>query len=180
MRRTTQGPKERAGLREPRRWELVGVFVGVGWEGCSTAGEVDASEFGDEEGEADADGGEEGALVLLGGEHEDGEDKLGGEEHFDDCYMLVWKAHPFALKHVHNPRAMEVCPLSVVLTAMGPGKSAATTPAAAMPASISAMKTRPARDQVIAPTSASPRVTAGLKSPVDIPNQHKSTHQPYV
>ena len=53
----------------------------------------------------------------------------------------------------------------VVLTAIGPGNNAATTPAAHMPASISAMKTRPARAQVIAPIMASPRVTAGLNNP---------------
>ena len=55
-----------------------------------TSGEEDAGELGDEESEADADGSEEGALVLLGGEHEDGEDELGRKEHFNDCEISVW------------------------------------------------------------------------------------------
>ena len=44
----------------------------------AAAGVVDAHELGDEEGEADADGGDEVAAVFLGGEHEDCEDELGG------------------------------------------------------------------------------------------------------
>lgn len=44
------------------------------------AGVVDAGDFDDEEGEADADGGDEGVFGFLGGEHEDCEDELGGEE----------------------------------------------------------------------------------------------------
>lgn len=53
-----------------------------------TSGIVDAGQLGDEKCEADADGGEESAFVLLGGKHEDGEDELGGQEHFDDCMAL--------------------------------------------------------------------------------------------
>jgi len=48
------------------------------------AGEVYADQLRDEEGESDADGGDEGALVLLGREHEDAEDELGGEDHLDE------------------------------------------------------------------------------------------------
>ena len=39
------------------------------------AGVEDASDFGDEEGEADADWGDEGAFVFFHGEHEDCEDE---------------------------------------------------------------------------------------------------------
>ena len=41
------------------------------------AGVVDARDFGDEEGEADADWGDEGALVFFDGQHEDCEDEEG-------------------------------------------------------------------------------------------------------
>lgn len=44
------------------------------------AGVEDAGDFGDEETEADADGGDEGAFVFLGGEHENAEDEEGGQE----------------------------------------------------------------------------------------------------
>lgn len=47
------------------------------------AGELDADELGDEEGEADPDGGDKGGAVLLGREHVDGEDELGGEDGLD-------------------------------------------------------------------------------------------------
>lgn len=43
-----------------------------------------ACQFGDEEREADADWGEEGGFVLFGGEEEDREDELAGEEHFEE------------------------------------------------------------------------------------------------
>ncbi len=44
------------------------------------AGVVDACDFGDEEGEADADGCDEGILGFFGGKHKDGEDQQGSEE----------------------------------------------------------------------------------------------------
>lgn len=37
-----------------------------------------------EKGQANSNGSDEGALVLLSGKHEDGKDELGGEEHFDE------------------------------------------------------------------------------------------------
>lgn len=45
---------------------------------------VDADEFGDKEGQADADGGDEGGLVLLLSQHEDSEDELGGQHELDE------------------------------------------------------------------------------------------------
>ena len=54
-----------------------------GW--VQTAASVeDSDQFGDEECEADADGGEEGGFVLFGCEHEDGDDEHRGEEHFHE------------------------------------------------------------------------------------------------
>jgi hypothetical protein len=41
---------------------------------------VDAGDLDDEEREANADGGDEGVFGLFGGEHQDGEDQVGGEE----------------------------------------------------------------------------------------------------
>ena len=50
----------------------------------TAAGPVDASEFCDEQSQAYADGSDEGGFVLFRGEHEDGEDEFGGEEHLDE------------------------------------------------------------------------------------------------
>lgn len=55
--------------------------------------------------------------------------------------------------------------LKVVETAIGPGKSADTTPDAAILPRIWEIKTKAARGQVTAPMSAMPSVTAGLKRP---------------
>jgi hypothetical protein len=55
----------------------------------------------------------------------------------------------------------------VVETFKGPGKRAETIPEAAMEPMICAIKIRPARVHVTAPMSAMPRVTAGLKRPVE-------------
>lgn len=52
--------------------------------GNSKGGWTDACEFGDEKGEADTDRGDKGGLVLLRCEHKNGEDELGGKEHFDE------------------------------------------------------------------------------------------------
>ncbi len=104
--------------------------------------------------------------MLLCGEHKDGEDKFGGEKHLNDCECqlgLVLTIESY--QNLQSPRTTDVWPDSVVLTAIGPGNSAATTPAAHMPASISAMKTKPARAQEMPPIIASPRATAGLKRP---------------
>ena len=50
----------------------------------TAAGKVDSGELSNEEGQTDADGGEEGSLVFLGSQHEDGEDEHGSQEHFDE------------------------------------------------------------------------------------------------
>ena len=56
-----------------------------GAHGVQAAASVeDAHQLGDEEGEADADGGEEGGFGFLGREHEDGDDEEGGQEHFEE------------------------------------------------------------------------------------------------
>jgi hypothetical protein len=60
-----------------------------GARGVDAAARVeDAHELGDEEGEADANRGDECALVLLGGEHEDCEDELSGQEHLSRVLVL--------------------------------------------------------------------------------------------
>lgn len=48
------------------------------------AGEVCAAKVRDEDGEADAQGGQEGGAVLLHGEEVDRDDELRREEHFDE------------------------------------------------------------------------------------------------
>lgn len=132
--------------------------------------EENARQLSNEEGQTDTDGGDEGALVLFGREHEDGEDEFGGEEHFDDCRhvsgRVCTRGRKTKIIDVQRPRVMLVLALKVVETAMEPGNSAKTTPEAAMLPSSCAMKTRPARIQVTAPMSAIPRVTAGLKRPM--------------
>ena len=50
----------------------------------ATAGVEDAHQLRYEEGETDANGGEEGSLGFLGREHEDGDDEEGGQEHFEE------------------------------------------------------------------------------------------------
>ena len=67
---------------------------------------------------------------------------------------------------MNSPRAMDVSPPRVVETLRGPGKSADTTPEAAIEPRSWARKIRPARNQGTAPMRAMARVTAGLKRPV--------------
>ena len=45
---------------------------------------VDTDELGYEERQTDADGGDKSAFVLLGSEHEDGENEFGSEEHLKE------------------------------------------------------------------------------------------------
>ena len=49
-----------------------------------STGKVHGSQLADEERQTDANGSNKGGLVFLGGEHEDGEDELGGAEHLDE------------------------------------------------------------------------------------------------
>lgn len=49
-----------------------------------TSGEANACKMADEECETDTDRCNEGGTVLLCGEHEDGEDEQGGQEHLDE------------------------------------------------------------------------------------------------
>jgi hypothetical protein len=58
-----------------------------------------------------------------------------------------------------TPWALLVLPLSVVVTANGPGKRVSTTPAAAMAPSIWETKTSPPRAKGTAPMRQRPKVT---------------------
>jgi len=66
---------------------------------------VDASDLDDEEREADADGGDEGVFGLLGGEHEDCEDEVGGQEliGFTRLAFSLLKAVSHGFVHDHIP-----------------------------------------------------------------------------
>lgn len=68
---------------------MIGVELSYGAR-CETASGVkrptsvvDGYKLGDEEREADTEGSDEGSSVLLGCEHEDGEDQLRGADGFD-------------------------------------------------------------------------------------------------
>ena len=49
-----------------------------------SAGEIDSDKLDDEEDEADADRSQECGAVFFGGQHEDRENELGGEEYLDE------------------------------------------------------------------------------------------------
>lgn len=55
---------------------------------------IDTTHLSDEEGEADAHGGDEGGAVLLGSKHEYGEDELEGQNSLDEHALR--EGHPIA------------------------------------------------------------------------------------
>lgn len=97
-----------------------------------TAGEEYTRKLGNKQGQANADWCYESALVLLCGEHKDGEDELGSKEHLDDCSMLVFCLQSCSITCLQSPRATDVPLLRVVETLSGPGNSADTTAEAQM------------------------------------------------
>jgi len=81
---TTQGPKLRAGLREPVASVSIGS-VSVGSElGNDTPSVVDTDKLRNEQCQANADRRHERSLVLLLRQHEDGEHQLSRQERLDE------------------------------------------------------------------------------------------------
>lgn len=79
----------------------------------------------------------------------------------------------FAKIYSQTPCAIDVFPPSVVLTFIGPGNNAETSPALAILPKSCATTTTPALTHLTAPMSAIPSVTAGLNNP---PLTLKNTH----
>ena len=69
----------------------------------TTAAWPHACELGDEQGQPDADRSEKGAPVLLGRQHEDGEDELGREEHLDEETLSYARASGQPRPHREGP-----------------------------------------------------------------------------
>ena len=74
-----------------------------------TACEEDARELGDEQRETNADGCDERGLVLLRGEHEDGEDELGREEHFADWKVVRMGFTVAVMTITHTSHERQMC-----------------------------------------------------------------------
>ena len=93
---TFEPPGHDGGSERSSRVEgSAGIIDAYGREGGSAnriddgsreerVGGMATAQFGDEQGQTDADGSQVGTPMFLGRQHEDGEDQLGGQEHLDE------------------------------------------------------------------------------------------------